>query len=75
MARTAEEPPVQPTPDEVAVLVRRSTNTLRHWRLNRIGPPSFRSGRRVFYDKRDVVLWLDEQKRTGSHQKPWRLGR
>lgn len=35
--------------------------TLRYWRSQGTGPPSFKLGRRIFYRKADVDAWLAEQ--------------
>ena len=35
--------------------------TLYGWRYHRTGPPSVRLGRRVYYRRRDVERWIDEQ--------------
>ena len=38
-------------------------NTLRYYRMNGQGPRSFKLGRRVVYDERDVEAWIDEARR------------
>jgi predicted DNA-binding transcriptional regulator AlpA len=48
--------------DEVADLTRTPEATLRYWRHKGVGPRSFKVGRRVAYDRADVVAWLDEQR-------------
>jgi predicted DNA-binding transcriptional regulator AlpA len=35
--------------------------TLYGWRYHRTGPPSVRLGRRVYYRRRDIEKWIDEQ--------------
>ncbi len=47
---------------EVGELLRRPAETLRYWRWRGEGPPSFKVGRTVVYDRRDVLQWLDAQK-------------
>jgi predicted DNA-binding transcriptional regulator AlpA len=44
---------------EVAHLTRTPEATLRYWRHRGTGPRSFKIGRRVMYDERDVLAWLD----------------
>lgn len=37
--------------------------TFRHWdRIGKGGPPSFRLGRRVAYDRREVQKWIAQQR-------------
>jgi predicted DNA-binding transcriptional regulator AlpA len=61
---------VQPdilTLDETAQLIRRSPETLRYWRKRGEGPRGWKSGRRVLFDRADVLAWLDEQRQhTGG---------
>ena len=54
------------TTDEAAALLRRSTNTLRWWRAQRIGPPSWRSGKRTFYLRSELNKWVEQERRTGA---------
>ena len=35
--------------------------TLRYWRANGEGPPSFKMGRRVVYRRSEVEKWIAEQ--------------
>ena len=60
-----DEAPVLLTTEEAAALLRRPPGTLKWWRRKRIGPPSFRSGRHVFYAREDVLRWLAEGASTG----------
>jgi excisionase family DNA binding protein len=46
------------TIDEVAELLRTTPATLRWWRHQRSGPPAFRSGRRLLYDRADVEAYI-----------------
>ena len=48
---------------EAAALVRAPVATLRYWRHLRIGPASFRIGRRVMYRRTDVEEWINAQQR------------
>ncbi len=47
------------TTAEFADLVRSSEGTVRYWRHVGKGPRSFRVGKRVLYDIRDVEAWLE----------------
>lgn len=49
------------TTAEVADLTRSPEGTVRYWRSLRIGPPSFRLGRRVVYRENDVISWINTQ--------------
>jgi excisionase family DNA binding protein len=44
---------------EAADLLRAPVATLRYWRHRKIGPPSFRLGRRVLYRRDDLRAWID----------------
>jgi hypothetical protein len=55
------------TTEEAARLLRRSIDTMRWWRKVGQGPVSFRLGRRVVYDRADVLRWIErERERTSS---------
>jgi DNA-binding transcriptional MerR regulator len=55
------------TTPEAAAIVRRPQETLRYWRWRGEGPPSFKIGRRVVYDRDDLLRWVARQKlRTTS---------
>jgi len=54
------------TTQEVAELLRRSTETMRYWRWQGIGPPSFKIGRRVMYRRAEVERWLAEQEKAAA---------
>lgn len=47
---------------EVAAMLDVSIDTLRWWRHKGEGPRSYKIGRRVRYDRPDVVAWLDDQR-------------
>ena len=51
------------TPSETSTFLRTPEETLRWWRLRRVGfgPPSFKIGRRVMYRRQDVESWLEAQ--------------
>lgn len=53
------------TTAEVGELIRRPAETLRYWRWRGEGPPSFKIGRRVLYDRDELKAWIDAQKRNG----------
>lgn len=65
-------PETTPNPDdllllpEVAEITRRSIDTLRWLRHCGKGPRGHRSGRRVYYHRRDVMAWLEEQERQAE---------
>ena len=46
---------------EAGALVRKSEDTMRYYRHLGTGPRSFRIGRRIYYWKTDVIVWLLEQ--------------
>ena len=51
---------------EAADLLRLSGRTLERWRLEGVGPPYRRFGRRVLYDKHDLLIWAEAQTRTST---------
>jgi predicted DNA-binding transcriptional regulator AlpA len=57
----AENTDLMTTP-EAAALVRRPQETLRYWRWRGEGPPSFKIGRRVLYDRAELLAWITAQK-------------
>lgn len=46
------------TQSEVAALLKVNVRTLRHWRQHKVGPPSLKLGKRVWYSKQAVEDWL-----------------
>jgi hypothetical protein len=55
------------TPEEVVGELRVVTlGTLRYWRLNRTGPPWWKAGRRICYDRAGLLEWVEEQRRSAS---------
>ena len=51
------------TTAEVAELLRTPAETVRYWRHVGIGPRSFKVGRRVLYDRKDVEAFLEAARR------------
>lgn len=49
------------TVDEVAELLRTTPATVRHWRFTKRGPEATKVGRRVLYEERAVLAWIDAQ--------------
>jgi DNA-binding transcriptional MerR regulator len=43
-------------------------DTLRYWRQRGGGPPSFRLGRRVMYDRADLDAWITRAKQAHGTQ-------
>jgi excisionase family DNA binding protein len=52
------------TTAEVAHLLRTSPESVRYWRHVGKGPTSFRVGRKVLYDRRDVEAWIKAARAT-----------
>lgn len=52
--------------DEVAELLGVSPNTVRSWRLRRVGPPLYRIGGAVRYDRGEVLTWLQSRHQRGD---------
>lgn len=52
------------TTEEVAEVLRTSTDTVRYWRYCGTGPKAVKIGRRVLYAVDDVETWIAEQKAT-----------
>ena len=50
------------TTQEVAELLRTHAESVRYWRHIGKGPRSFKIGRRVLYDRRDVENWIDTER-------------
>ncbi|MBE6477845.1 MAG: helix-turn-helix domain-containing protein [Propionibacteriaceae bacterium] len=48
------------TTHELAALCRTSPETVRYWRHVGKGPRSFKLGRRVLYDRKDIDAWIKE---------------
>lgn len=58
------------TAPEVAAYLRRTVQTLYHWRNHNVGPRATRVGRGLLYRRSDVDSWLAdqaaEQRRTAA---------
>jgi len=48
------------TTEEVAETLRTSPETVRYWRHKKVGPRSFKVGRRVLYAREDVEQFIAE---------------
>jgi excisionase family DNA binding protein len=51
------------TTQEVAEILRTPSETVRYWRHIGKGPQSFKIGRRVLYDRRDVEAFIEDIRR------------
>jgi excisionase family DNA binding protein len=51
------------TTQEVAEILRTPSETVRYWRHVGKGPQSFKLGRRVLYDRRDVEAFIETARR------------
>lgn len=63
---TMSEAPELLTITEAAEFVRVPVATMRYWRWAGTGPRSFRLGRRVVYQRQDILNWIDEQARQAT---------
>lgn len=52
--------------EEAAALLRIPVATLRWYRSVRKGPRSFKLGRRVHYEKRELRTWINAQRGSGD---------
>ena len=50
------------TTKEAASLLRLKVQTLAAWRCHGEGPPFYRVGRRVLYDKADLATWVETKR-------------
>ncbi len=50
------------TPQELAQLIGATEGTLRNWRSLGKGPPFLKPGKKIFYDRKDVDVWLESTK-------------
>lgn len=48
------------TTAEVAKLLKLNEQTVRKWRSNNFGPPYFKVGRSVRYDRRQLFAWMEK---------------
>lgn len=56
--------------EDVSVITRRSVGTLRWLRHQGQGPKAYRSGRRIYFKRGDVMSWLAEQGRADDSSGP-----
>lgn len=49
------------SPEEVAELLSVPVKTVYSWRYRRTGPPGFKVGKHVRYQRADVLAWLAER--------------
>lgn len=56
------------TIEEVAARLRKSRQTLAHWRVRGYGPPFFKAGRDVLYRLDAVREWEKSQERQSTTQ-------
>jgi len=54
------------TTEEFAHVARTSVDTVRYWRHIGHGPMGFKVGRRVLYDRADVLAWMAEAKAAAT---------
>lgn len=47
------------TTETVCAVTELSPNTLQNWRAQGQGPVFFKSGKLVFYRKKDIIKWLE----------------
>ena len=59
---------------EVAVITRRSVDTLRWLRARGDGPPAHRAGRRLYYRRGAVMEWIAEQERAQTADRSAAVG-
>lgn len=52
------------TTEEVATVLRTNPATLRYWRHCKQGPPSFKAGRRVLYQRDELLAWVELRKQA-----------
>jgi DNA-binding transcriptional MerR regulator len=50
------------TTDEVAAELRVSPSTVRYWRQTKYGPKGTRVGKRVLYERAEIISWLGRLK-------------
>lgn len=69
MTATEGEPHRLMTTEEVADLARTTVATVRYWRQSGLGPPGFKVGRRVLYERREVMQWLLIQRERSERER------
>jgi excisionase family DNA binding protein len=50
------------TPKELAAFLQVPVKTIYAWRYTGDGPPGFRIGKHLRFDRRDVIDWLDRRR-------------
>lgn len=65
---TLNATPVFLTVRETAEFLRLSEITLGRWRIEGVGPPYRKFGRRVVYDRADIIAWTDAQTRSSTSE-------
>lgn len=60
-----DEPSNYLTIEEAARLLHTPVNTLRYWRQIGHGPTSFKFGRRVMYDRRELQQFVEQARNAG----------
>ena len=61
---TNEEPLLEQ--DEAAGLIRHSPRTLERKRWDGTGPPFLKIGRKILYDREDLLAWARSHRRTST---------
>jgi excisionase family DNA binding protein len=61
-------PTVFLTVSEAAALLRLSEITLGRWRIEGSGPPFRKFGRRVLYERCDLIAWAELRKRVSTSE-------
>lgn len=54
------------TPEQLAIWLGLSLNTVNQWRYLKRGPRFLKIGKNVRYSEEDVLEWLDQQSREGT---------
>jgi predicted DNA-binding transcriptional regulator AlpA len=54
--------------EESATISKFETQTLRNWRHKGYGPPYYKIGRSVRYDKAELIAWLEQHRVTPDRQ-------
>jgi predicted DNA-binding transcriptional regulator AlpA len=49
------------TPHDLATLLQVPVETVYQWRKKRTGPPGFRAGKHLRYDRQSVQAWIVQQ--------------
>jgi excisionase family DNA binding protein len=66
LAAQHSSPTVFLTVRETAALLRLSEITLGRWRIEGSGPPFRKFGRRVLYERSDLIAWAEAQRRLST---------